>query len=452
MNVHVYVGPTLSRREVELELPGAQVFAPVAFGDVYRSVKARARAIAIVDGYFERTPAVWHKEILWAMSEGVHVFGAASMGALRAAELADFGMHGVGSIFEAFRSGMLEDDDEVTIVHANAEEGFAPHSEAMVNLRATFAAAADAGVISGPTRDALTSAAKKRFYAERSFKQALEDAAKAGANPDQLRALQPWLVNGRVDQKANDARELLRHLRDWQATQPKPLRVGFRLEPTDAWLEACRIADANGTGITARAPHDALEEELKLTGSYVAVRDAAIARAAALDEARRSGFKPDDAAVAQAAESLRRDLGLFDHADFLRWQNDQRLERGSVLTFFEDQARLLWSREQALAWARDSLSDHLRACNRYGELMQRAEAKARFLEPFGPRGPALADCDVTEEALWGWFFEVRLSQRAPTDLDQFAKQSGFADKDEMRSAALRELLFSKATLRPSSSR
>ena len=45
------------------------------------------------------------------------------MGALRAAELHAFGMRGVGRIFEAFRDGELEDDDEVAVVHGPAEPG-----------------------------------------------------------------------------------------------------------------------------------------------------------------------------------------------------------------------------------------------------------------------------------------------------------------------------------------
>ena len=60
---------------------------PSAQGDVYRVAQERPSAIGIVDGYFEGVLSVWHKEILWAMAEGIHVFGSASMGALRAAEL-----------------------------------------------------------------------------------------------------------------------------------------------------------------------------------------------------------------------------------------------------------------------------------------------------------------------------------------------------------------------------
>jgi hypothetical protein len=63
----------------------------VAQGDVYRAALRAPRAIGIIDGYFERMPSVWHKEILWAMSRGIHVFGSASMGALELASACDSG-------------------------------------------------------------------------------------------------------------------------------------------------------------------------------------------------------------------------------------------------------------------------------------------------------------------------------------------------------------------------
>ena len=66
----------------------------------------RPRAIGIVDGFFARVPAVWHKEIMWVMERGVHVFGGAGLGALRAAELDSFGMRGVGQVYQAFRDGI----------------------------------------------------------------------------------------------------------------------------------------------------------------------------------------------------------------------------------------------------------------------------------------------------------------------------------------------------------
>ena len=48
---------------------------------------------------------MWHKEILFALSEGIDVYGAASMGALRAAELDAFGMRGIGDVYSAYAEG-----------------------------------------------------------------------------------------------------------------------------------------------------------------------------------------------------------------------------------------------------------------------------------------------------------------------------------------------------------
>ena len=97
--------------------------------------------IRTIDGYFDRVPAVWHKEILWAMSRGIHLFGCSSMGALRAAELEAFGMVGVGEVFRMFRDGVLEDDDEVAVIHGPSDAAYVTLTEALVNIRATLASA-----------------------------------------------------------------------------------------------------------------------------------------------------------------------------------------------------------------------------------------------------------------------------------------------------------------------
>ncbi len=147
MSIYIFVGPTLRREEIAASCD-AVCLPPVAQGDVYRVARRRPRAIGIIDGFFTGAPSVWHKEILWALSQGIHVFGSASMGALRAAELHSFGMRGVGRIFEAFRDGILEDDDEVAIVHGPAELDFVAVSEPMVNIRATLAQAEADGILS----------------------------------------------------------------------------------------------------------------------------------------------------------------------------------------------------------------------------------------------------------------------------------------------------------------
>ena len=210
----VFLGPTLTAEEARPELD-ATYLPPVTQGDVYRAALVGPPTIGIVDGYFHHVGAVWHKEILWAMARGVHVFGSASMGALRAAELAPFGMEGTGWIFERFRSGDIEDDDEVAVAHCSGDDGerpFAPISEAMVNIRRTLASATEAGVIRDGTHQELLAIAKSWFYADRTYP-ALLRAGCSGANRCELDGLASWLPQGRIDQKRTDAVDMLRTMK-----------------------------------------------------------------------------------------------------------------------------------------------------------------------------------------------------------------------------------------------
>src|SRR5215470_9696953 len=166
MTVCIFTGPTLPRAEAA-KILDAEYLPPAAIGDVYKATQKQPWAIGIIDGFFESTPSVWHKEVLWAMDQGIHVFGASSMGAQRAAELADFGMVGVGEIFAAYRDGLIEDDDEVAVVHGPPELGHMQISEAMVNIRATVRKASATGVISPATATALIEIAKALYYKHR---------------------------------------------------------------------------------------------------------------------------------------------------------------------------------------------------------------------------------------------------------------------------------------------
>ncbi len=281
MKACVFVGPTL--REEDLP-PNDEivVLPPVAQGDVYRVAQERPSAIGIVDGYFEGVLSVWHKEILWAMAEGIHVFGSASMGALRAAELHPFGMYGTGRIFEAYRDGDLEDDDEVAVIHGPAETGYLALSEAMVNIRETLAAAGRKGVITDTTSDALVRVAKELFYHDRTFERLLERAADHSMPPQELAALRAWLPQGRVDQKREDALAMLAAMQMLLASDPEPLRVDYAFEWTRMWDDAVAISAGSpmlGSSAVEWRAVDAILEELRLEAdNYAAVRDRALLR------------------------------------------------------------------------------------------------------------------------------------------------------------------------------
>ncbi|HLY46328.1 MAG TPA: TfuA-like protein [Stellaceae bacterium] len=240
MRAVIFVGPTLPPRQ----RPAGETLwdwrPPLRQGELYRAAQEGPAAIGVVDGYFEVVPTVWHKEILWAMAAGIHVFGAASIGALRAAELAPFGMRGVGRVFEDFRDRVLEDDDEVAVLHGPEELGYPPVSDAMVDIRATLAAALGSGILSADIAARLAATAKALFYKERSWEAVLREAAAAGLPAATLAAFARWLPAGRVDQKRRDATAMLDAIRAHLATRPAPLRVTYELADTAAWQAARR--------------------------------------------------------------------------------------------------------------------------------------------------------------------------------------------------------------------
>ncbi len=216
----VFVGPTLAADEVRARLPGATVLPPAAVGDVLRATRRRGvRRIAIVDGYFEQMAAVWHKEVLVALERGISVYGAASMGALRAAELAPFGMIGVGTIYRDYARGTLVADDEVAVAHLPAEYGYRAVSDALVNIRYGLARAVKVRVIPASLHEPLVALARARFYRDRSWAQLVADARAHGLDAGALAA---W---PKPDRKAEDARLLLKRLRTERTARPQRLRV-----------------------------------------------------------------------------------------------------------------------------------------------------------------------------------------------------------------------------------
>ena len=242
MSAYVFLGPTLALCEARAELD-AVFLPPASQGDVYRVARKRPRSIGIVDGFFECVPAVWHKEILWAMAAGIHVFGSASMGALRAAELEPFGMEGVGRIFEAYRDGVLEDDDEVAVAHAPAERGYHPTSVAMADIRSSLSAAEKNGVIGSVTRRRLEGIAKGLFYPDRSWERILQPEAPKDIPRSELQAFAAWLPGGFVSQKREDALEMLAVMRARLAEAPSRKQVRFTFQHTQVWEEARHSAE-----------------------------------------------------------------------------------------------------------------------------------------------------------------------------------------------------------------
>jgi hypothetical protein len=202
----VFLGPSLPPDEAAALLPGARFRPPIRRGDLRPLLDDPPPAVGIVDGEFFQGLAVSPKEILPLLQRGVPVYGASSMGALRAVELESDGMRGVGRIFELFRSGRLIADDEVALVFCPAT--LLPLSEPLVNIRLALGAAHRAGLISLAELIGLTRRMKRLYFPDRSRERLFAEMAWL-AGPERAAAIRRWWLAKAPDAKAEDARGLL---------------------------------------------------------------------------------------------------------------------------------------------------------------------------------------------------------------------------------------------------
>ncbi|MCB1518832.1 MAG: TfuA-like protein [Hyphomicrobiaceae bacterium] len=183
----VFAGPSLYGADLS-EFTDIRFAPPVTFGDVFRATEGGAKIIGIIDGHFEQTASVWHKEILAALSRGVQVFGGGSMGALRAAECARFGMVPVGQVAQAYCDGELTSDGDVAVINGPAEAGFVPLSEALVDALATFVRLRDLVLISGREQERLAFSARRLFFKDRTLRKIIATAQLGSRAPVVQRA------------------------------------------------------------------------------------------------------------------------------------------------------------------------------------------------------------------------------------------------------------------------
>lgn len=366
----VFLGPTLAPDLARVHLQ-ADFRPPAAQGDLYRAALSRPFAIGLIDGVFHARPSVWHKEILWALSQGIHVLGASSMGALRAAETDAFGMVGVGRIYEGYRDGLLEDDDEVALIHGPAESGWMPLSEPLVNLRATLDAARAAGVLAATDAQHVLAAARRLHYPARSWDAALAGALQQGLAPAAAAALRTWLPRGRFDQKAADAEQLLQALAQLvsQGTPPPP--PAFHFEPTLDWavLQAAAEAEADGRCHEDRQVLAALAQD---PAAAEVVQAAALGRMIAAAGARGEPAALEAAELLAQSRAFCARHGLADEGAVQRWLAEHHASRDDLLRWLATQAH--GARQAAVRRGSfdQALLDELKASGQYRAWLARA--------------------------------------------------------------------------------
>ena len=144
---------------------------PIQRGDLKEALKQHPDIIGIIDGVFHQNSAVGHKEILHVMNSGVKVYGASSMGALRASELDTLGMIGAGYVYTQYSTGEVDSDDDVAVMLDS--DSLEALSVPLISMNYVFDNAVCEKIITESEREELSSIAKSTFYPKRNYSQTL---------------------------------------------------------------------------------------------------------------------------------------------------------------------------------------------------------------------------------------------------------------------------------------
>lgn len=229
-NIVVFLGPTLARVEAQALLD-AIYLPPAEQGSVISAFNCfHPETMLIIDGAFQNVPAIRHKEILWAASQGVAVIGAASMGALRAAELYPY-VSGVGLIYRWYRRFQFAPDDAVAVIHGPPQFDYAALTIAAVDLLRTLSKIQRQKSISDDQRRLISAAVLRLNFRERTLDRVAMEAALVARNF----TVAQWIEvirNCLVDQKKHDSRQALQLVAQ---SAPDTLRRQTEFRPTAAF-------------------------------------------------------------------------------------------------------------------------------------------------------------------------------------------------------------------------
>ena len=210
----IFLGPSLSHERAR-KIFDADFRPPARKGDFLRlAADLDVELVGFVDGVFLNdyppTPIeVYHL----ARKDGVLLAGAASLGALRAVELEKFGMVGIGKIFQLYKFGKLNADDEVAVTFA-AGNDYKLLSEAMIDIRFNLYLAHKKGFINLKAKNLLTKLAKEIYFPHRNYTYIIEEAmSKYHSLRSEITSFGNYIISNRKSLKEIDAIKLVKYLK-----------------------------------------------------------------------------------------------------------------------------------------------------------------------------------------------------------------------------------------------
>jgi TfuA protein len=219
----IFVGPSLSLQKAR-KIFDADYRGPAKKGDLLVlsassliSLKNQPNAInfvGLIDGLFLQDYPPTPIEVFQLLSnKNFRVVGGASIGALRAVELEKFGMVGIGKVFELFKNGTTNADDEVAVTF-DLGDGVSIQSEAMIDIRFNLFIAHKKNIITKRTKHIIAKTAKSIYFPYRNYSNIIEETrTKYPELSRELDSFSSYINHHRLSLKEIDAIKVIKYIK-----------------------------------------------------------------------------------------------------------------------------------------------------------------------------------------------------------------------------------------------
>lgn len=324
MKIIIFCGPTISASESK-HMIHADFRPPAKHGDIISCVyNDRPDVIVLFDGVFIQDLTVWHSELNEAMNQGVTVYGASALGAIRAAEMESWGMRGVGNVFALFRDGIVESDDEVFCDYDFVQGQYIQRTLPIVNLRYILADAEKASLITQKQSRSILETAKAMFYKERTLDSILNACRAHGDLTDRdAETLSGFIRQSTRNIQKEDAIECLEALNNLAASDLETTRKNYQY---DLFFEALFERDRGTKHGETYHPFYYIANDYILYGSDVeAVNDAALNRKLCTLIADHFNVDATGDEIAAEKKLFIQKHDLAEDGNYLSWLKDNDL-------------------------------------------------------------------------------------------------------------------------------
>lgn len=207
----IFLGPSLQINKAK-KIINADFRPPAKKGDfINLNLLSEKREIVLIDGVFLQEYPPTPIEVFQVINnKNFKVYGASSIGALRAVELEKFGMKGIGKIFELFKKNIVNSDDEIAVTF---DSDYNLLSEAMIDIRYNIFLGWRKGIIDKETKQIMIKLAKRIYFPFRTYENIIKKSRHLFPSKEKyISRFNEYIVVNKVSLKELDAIRALKYI------------------------------------------------------------------------------------------------------------------------------------------------------------------------------------------------------------------------------------------------